>query len=68
MGSLQFLIYIDDLRNAIKGLSFDLKCSDTGASKSILPHFADDTPLTVAAKIEAMLIQNLHTGIINTEK
>ena len=68
LGPLLFLIYIDDLRNAINGLSFDLKCRDTGASKSILPYFADDTHLTVAAKTGEMLIQNLQTGMLNIEK
>jgi hypothetical protein len=56
LGPLLFLIFIDDLRNAIKGLSFDLKCSNNEASKSILPYFAENTLLTVAAKTGEMVI------------
>ena len=50
-GSLLFLTYIDDPRNAIKRLSSDLKCCEIGTSKTISPYFAEDTHLTVDTKL-----------------
>jgi hypothetical protein len=67
LGPKLFAVYINDLRNAVSGLTNDLS-SDFGGPTKVLVLFADETNLTIISCTEQELVGLLEDDLHNIER